>query len=170
MTVAALFLTSSLLAQLGEVHVGLVASYGTGEAYEPGAGVVVGVAAGRLAYVGLRWVYHRGTTTAGVTNRAQVYGVDLGVLIPVGALEVVPGLSLGAVRFAQRALGIADHATEFLAAPGVSVEVPAGRVAVIPELQYHLAGDPDLPSQVDHRGLVASLRLVIPLEIGRIRR
>jgi len=41
---------------------------------------------------------------------------------------------------------------------------------VIPELQYHLAGDPDLPSQVDHRGLVASLRLVIPLEIGRIRR
>jgi hypothetical protein len=170
MTVGALFLTSSLLAQLGEVHVGLVASYGTGEAYAPGAGVVVGVAAGRLAYVGLRWVYHRGTTTAGVTNRAQVYAVDLGVLIPVGALEVVPGLSLGAVRFAQRAPGIADHATEFLAAPGVSVEVPAGRVAVIPELQYHLAGDPDLPLQVDHRGLVASLRLVIPLEIGRIRR
>lgn len=170
MTLGALFLTSSLLAQLGEVHVGLVASYGTGEAYEPGAGVMVGVAAGRLAYVGLRWVYHRGTTTAGVTNRAQVYAVDLGVLIPVGALEVVPGLSLGAVRFAQRAPGIADHATEFLAAPGVSVEVPAGRVALIPELQYHLAGDPDLPSQVDHRGLVASLRFVIPLEIGRIRR
>ena len=170
MTVGTLLLTSSLLAQLGEVQVGMVASYGTGEAYEPGAGVVVGVAAGRLTYLGLRWAYHRGTTKAGVTNRAQVYTVDLGVLIPVGAVEVVPGLSLGAVRFAQRAPGIDDYATEFVAAPGVSVQVRAGRVALIPELQYHLAGDPDFPSRVGHRGLVASLRLVVPLEIGRIRR
>lgn len=170
MTVATLLLTSSLLAQLGEVQLGVVGSYGTGEAYRPGAGVVLGVAAGRLGYLGLRWAYHRGTTTAGVTNRAQVYTLDLGVLIPVGAVEVVPSLSLGAVRFAQRAPGIAEHATEFLAAPGVSVEVPVGPVALIPELQYHLAGDPDLPSRVDHRGLVASLRLVITREMGRIRR
>jgi hypothetical protein len=169
-TLGTLLLTSALLAQVGEVQFGVVASAGTGAAYGPGAGAVLGVAAGRLAYVGLRWAYHQGTTQGGVTSRAQVFAVDLGVLIPVGALEVVPGLSFGAVRFAQRAPGIADHATEFLAAPGVSVEVQVWRVALIPELQYHLAGEPALPSPVDHRGLVGSLRLVIPLEIGRIRR
>lgn len=170
MTGATLLLTASLLAQVGEVQVGAVASYGTGEAYRAGAGAVLGVAAGRLAYMGLRWAYHSRTTTSGVTSRAQVYSVDLGVLVPVGAVEVVPGLSLGAVRFAQRASGVARHATEFLAAPGVAVEVRAGRVAIIPELQYHLAGDPGLPSPIDHRGLVASLRLVWWREIGRIRR
>jgi hypothetical protein len=163
-------LASPLVAQLGEVQFGALASYGRGDAFGAGAGLVLGVAPGRLAYVGLRWTYQAGTTKAGVTNRVQVFATDLGVEIPAGALEVVPGLSLGALRFAQRAAGVSRHATEFLAAPGAAVELHLARVALIPELQYVLAGDPELPSPVGHRGAVASLRLVIPLEVGRIRR
>ena len=159
-----------LPAQIGELQFGAVASYGTGEAYGPGAGLVLGVATGRLAYVGLRWTYHAGATKLGVTSRVQAFAVDLGVVIPVGKVEVVPGFGLGALWFAQRAPGVSEHATEFLATPGVSVEVHAARVALIPELQYSLAGDPELTQPVRHRGLVASLRLVIPIEVGRIRR
>ena len=91
-------------------------------------------------------------------------------MIPVGALEVVPGVSLGAMRFAQHAGSARAHKVEFLAAPGVAVEVHVARVALIPELQYSLAGDPELTQPVPHRGLVASMRLVIPIEVGRIRR
>ena len=170
MTLAALLVTSTLLAQLGEVRFGVVGSYGTGDAYRAGAGVVLGVAAGRLAYLGLRWTYYHGVTRGGVTNRAQVFATELGILVPTGPVDIVPGLTLGAVRFAQRAPGVAEHSTEFLAAPGLSVEVRVAPVTLIPEVQYHLAGDPDLPTPVEHRGLVASLRVVIPLEIGRIRR
>lgn len=163
-------LTSPVQAQLGELQVGVVASYGAGEAYGPGGGVVLGVATGRLAYVGLRWTYHAGTTKLNVTNRVQAFAVDLGVVIPVGQLDVVPGVGLGAARFAQGAGGAWVHKTEFLATPGVAVEVHAGRVALIPELQYSLAGDPELARPARHRGLVASLRLVIPIEVRRIRR
>lgn len=163
-------LTSPVQAQLGELQFGVVASYGAGEAYGPGAGLLLGVATGRLAYVGLRWTYHAGATKLDVTNRVQAFAVDLGVVVPVGKVEVVPGLGLGALRFAQRAPGVSEHATEFLATLGVSVEVHAGRGALIPELQYSLAGDPELARPVRHRGLVASLRLVIPIEVGRIRR
>ncbi len=161
---------SHLPAQLGELQAGVVASYGTSEAYGPGAGLVLGVATGRLAYVGLRWTYHAGATAAGVTTRAQAFAVDLGVVIPVRALDVVPGVSLGTMRFAQHAGSARAHKVEFLAAPGLAVEVHVARVALIPELQYSLAGDPELAQPVRHRGLVASLRLVIPIEVRRIRR
>jgi hypothetical protein len=168
---AALLLRApGVVAQLGELQVGVSASYGTADAYGPGAGLVLGVATGRLAYAGLRWTYHTGATTAGVTTRAQAFAVDLGVVIPVGALELVPGVSLGAMRFAQHAGSARAHKVEFLAAPGLAVEVRVARVALIPELQYSLAGDPELAQPVQHRGLVAALRLVIPLEIRRIRR
>ena len=49
MTVGTLLLTAALLAQVGEVQFGVVATAGTGVAYGPGAGAVLGVAAGRLA-------------------------------------------------------------------------------------------------------------------------
>lgn len=165
-------LASSAPAQIGELQLGLIGSYGTGEAYGPGAGVVLGVATGRLAYVGVRWAYHTGATKAAVTNRVQVFAVDLGLDVPLHGLEVFPSVSLGAIRFAQRALGVSGHSTEFLAAPGVSVEVRAGRVALVPELQYSLAGDPnpDLSSPVRYRGLIASVKLVMLFEVGRIRR
>jgi hypothetical protein len=159
-----------VVAQLGELQVGLSASYGTADAYGPGAGLVLGVATGRLAYAGLRWTYHTGATTAGVTTRAQAFALDLGIVIPVGELEVVPGVSLGAMRFAQHAGSGRAHKVEFLAAPGIAAELHVARVALIPELQYSLAGDPELTQPVQHRGLVASLRLVIPIEVGRIRR
>ena len=158
------------LAQLGELQIGVVGSYGTSKAYGPGAGLVLGVATGRLAYVGLRWTYYAGATTAGVTTRAQAFAVDLGIDIPVRALEVVPGVSLGAMRFAQIVGGARAHKVEFLAAPGLAIEVHVARVALIPELQYSLAGDPELAQPVHQHGLVASLRLVIPIEVGRIRR
>jgi hypothetical protein len=57
-----------------------------------------------------------------------------------------------------------------MAAPGVSVEFPVGPVSLLPELQYSFAGSPStLPRRVQHRGLLASLRLVITFEVGRIR-
>jgi len=165
-------------AQLGELQVGVIAGYGTGEAYGPGAGLVLGVAPGRLAYVGLRWTYHAGTTglrgpvPSEVRTRGQVFAMDLGVQIPVGGLEVVPSVSVGLNQFTQRAVqpSASGHSREFLVAPGVAVEMYAGRIALIPEIQYYLAGSPNLPWRVDHRGLVVSARLVFLAEIRRIRR
>jgi len=174
-------------AQIGVLQFGGVGSYGTGEPFGAGGSLVAGVAAGRIAYIGLRWTYHTGSTQllgpaaspTEVTTRGQVFAMDLGVQIPVGRLEVVPSLSVGFVRFRQRARApaagggstvTAEHETEFLAAPGVSVSMPVGPLALIPELQYNFAGSPsNLPWRVPHRGLLASLRLVITFEVGRIR-
>jgi hypothetical protein len=155
--------------QVGELHLGVVASYGTPETYGPGAGVVVGVAPGRLVYVGARWSYQAGATKLQIRNRVQALAADLGVQIPVGSLEVVPSLSLGALLFAQREAGTTTHSTEFLAAPGLSVEIPVARVALIPELQFYLAGSPNLPRRVSHRGVLASVRLVVPIEVSRFK-
>lgn len=158
------------LGQIGEVQAGVVGSYGWTAAYGPGAGLVFGVSTGRLAYVGLRWTYHTGSTNAGVTTRAQAFAVDLGVVIPLRQLDVVAGVSLGAVRFAQRSGSTRAHKVEFLGAPGLAAELHVARIALIPELQYAWAGDPELPQAVRHHGLVASVRLVVPIEVGRIRR
>ena len=166
----ALFTAAPARGQIGELQAGVVGSYGWNAAYGPGAGLVLGVATGRLAYVGVRWTYHTGSTTAGVTTRAQAFAVDLGVVIPVRQLDVVAGVSLGAVRFAQHAGSARSHKVEFLGAPGLAAELHVAHVALIPELQYAWAGDPQLPQPVRHHGLVASLRLVVPIEVGRIRR
>ncbi len=160
---------SPLAGQIGELHLGVVTSYGTPDTYGPGAGLVVGVAPGRLVYVGVRWSYQVGATKLQVRNRVQAFAVDLGVQIPVGALEVVPSMSLGVLRFAQRAAGASRHSTEFLAAPGLSVEIPVARVALIPEVQLYLAGSPALLQPVTHRGVLASMRLVVPIEVSRFK-
>jgi len=165
----ALLHATPVAGQVGELHLGVVASYGTPRTYGPGVGLVVGVAPGRLVYVGARWSYQAGATTLQVRNRVQAFAADLGVQIPVGSLEVVPSLSLGALLFAQREAGITTRSTEFLAAPGLSVEIPVARVALIPELQFYLAGSPNLPQRVTHRGLLASVRLVVPIEVSRFK-
>lgn len=160
---------SPVTGQVGELHLGVIASYGTPETYGPGAGVVLGIAPGRLVYVGVRWSYQVGATLQQVRNRVQTYAVDLGVQFPVGSLEVVPSMSLGVLRFAQREAGISRHSTEFLAAPGMSVEIPVARIALIPEIQYYLAGSPALLHPVTHRGVLASMRLVVPIEVSRFK-
>ncbi|HET9707897.1 MAG TPA: hypothetical protein VFP39_06315 [Gemmatimonadales bacterium] len=166
----ALSRASSLAGQIGELHLGVVASHGTPGAFGPGAGLVVGIAPGRLVYVGARWSYQFGSTQAQVRTRVQSFAADLGVQIPAGPVEVVPSLSLGALRYAQRGAGSTAHSIEFLAAPGLSVEVPLARIALIPELQFYFAGKPDnLPVPVTHRGLLTSLRLVVPIEVSRFR-
>jgi hypothetical protein len=165
-------------AQLGELQAGVIAGYGTGDASGRGAGLVLGVAPGRIAYVGLRWIYHAGTTKlrgpvpSEVRTRGQVFAVDLGVQIPARGLEIVPSVSVGVNQFTQRAVqpSASGHSREFLMAPGVAVEMHVGRIALIPEMQYYLAGSPNLPWPVDHRALVASVRLVFLSEIRRIRR
>lgn len=165
-------------AQLGELQVGATGAYGSGEAFGPGAGLVLGVAPGRLAYVGVRWTYYlgdtelRGATPSEVRTRTQVVAVDLGVQIPAGTLEVVPGVAVGWSQFTQRARqpDATGSSSEFLAAPGVALVLHAGRIALIPEMQYYLAGSPNLPWRVNHRALVASVRLVFLSEIRRIRR
>jgi hypothetical protein len=174
---------SPAAAQVGEVQLGAIASYGTGMAAQAGAGLVFGVAAGRVTYVGLRWTYFgTATTTQGpaasqteVRNRHQVFALDLGVLIPKGQVEVVPEFSIGFARFAQDSRLVAggaesaDHKTELFAAPGVAVEVHALQLVLISEVQYAFAGNPELPWPAEHHGLMGSLRLVIPFEARRIR-
>jgi hypothetical protein len=154
-------------AQLGELQVGGVGTYGTGEPYGAGAGLVLGVNAGRLAYIGLRWIYQTGTTEllgpasppTEVTNRIQVFASDLAVHIPVGRVEFVPGLSVGVARFAQRARAPALAAERrhrrcrFMAAPAC-VEFP-GPVS-LSRSAIQLRGQPvHLPRRVQHRGLLA---------------
>lgn len=171
-------------AQLGEVQLGGGLSYGTGAVYGRGAGLVLGVSAGRLAYVGLRWTAHQGATSIvlppggarEVRTRTQVGALDLGVVIPAGVFEVVPGFSLGVVWFQQRdrpavAGGTATyaHAEEFLVAPGVSVEAHLAGVVLIPQVQYYLSGQPDLPWAARNGGMLTSVRLVLPIEVRRIR-
>jgi len=166
---AALLGAAPAAGQIGELHLGVVATYGTPATYGPGAGLVAGVAPGRLVYVGLRWTYQVGAPSLHVRNRVQSYAVDLGVQIPAGALEIVPSMSLGVLRFAQRTPAASRHSTEFLAAPGLAVEIPVARIAVIPEIQVYLAGSPALLQPVTHRGVLASLRIVVPIEISRFR-
>jgi hypothetical protein len=172
---------SPAAAQLGEAQLGVIGSYGTGIAARPGAGLVLGVAAGRLTYVGLRWTYYAtATTTQGlppteVRNSQQVFAADVGMLIPEGPLEIVPEVSIGFARFAQHSRPVAggaesaDYGTELLVAPGVAVELHVAHFALIPELQYCFTGKPDLPWLAEQHGLIASLRLVRWFELRRIR-
>ena len=176
-------LASPVAAQLGEAQVGVIASYGTGMAARPGAGLVLGVAVGRLTYGGLRWTYYGTTTTTQgpaaspteVRNTQQVFALDVGMVLPKGSLEVIPEVSIGFARFVQHSLPAAggaesvDYGTKLLVAPGLAVEVHAGRFALIPELQYCFAGKPKLPWPAEHYGLIGSLRLVRWFEVRRIR-
>jgi hypothetical protein len=161
-------------AQHGELQLGGIASYGPASAVREGAGVVAGIALGRLVYAGVRWVYHAGSTesggtaAAGVTNRAQQFLLDLGLMVPFRGIEIVPGVSLGAVRFTQRDAAT-DHSTVFAVAPSLSVHVYLIGVVVIPEVLYLMARDPELRRPVAHRTAMAALRVVIPIEVRRIR-
>jgi hypothetical protein len=82
---------------------------------------------------------------------------------------------MGVVRFSQRvsssAAGepVSQHAFEFFGAPGVSVHARVAGLRIIPEIQYGLAGAPDLAWPVSRRGLLASLRVVVAFEVDRIR-
>ncbi len=171
------------LAQLGEVQLGAVASWGSAKTYGPGGGLVFGVAAGRLAYVGVRWSTFAGSTAASATpaadvrTRVQLFAADVGLQFPAGPFETIPRVSVGVARFTQHAdyPGVfpADstaHAHELLVAPALAVQMYVAGLAVIPELQYVLSGSPDLRWPVQHRGLLLSLRLVVPIEVRRIRR
>jgi len=177
---------TALVGQLGELQVGAIASYGMRSPYRAGAGLVLGVAPGRLVYVGLRWIYYGGATTAesgppsgtptDVTNRAQVFATDLDVQIPIsaGRLELRPTIGLGMVQFAQRGHPVTGDALgyskEFFAAPGVALQLSTGRIAVIPEIQYYFTGHSELSWPIHNKGLAASVRLVFLSEIRRIRR
>lgn len=165
---------AAVSAQLGELQVGAVTSYGMRDPYRAGAGLVLGVAPGRLLYVGLRWIYYAGATTgAGVRNRTQLFASDFDVQIPVrgGRIELRPGIGIGMVQFVQH-VGSATRGVskEFFAAPGVALQLSADRVALIPELQYYFTGRSELTWPVHHNGLAVSVRLVFLSEIRRIRR
>lgn len=161
------------LSQQGEIQLGVTTSYGAPRAFGVGAGAVAGVVLGRLVYAGVRWVYQQGSTESlasgpEVTTRAQLFMLDLGAVLPAGAVEIVPGVSLGVARFGQHGSST-RRASEFVTAPGISLHAYLGGLVLIPELQYYLAGNPEYSVPVDHRGAVGSLRVVIPIEVGRIR-
>ena len=177
---------TALAGQLGELQVGVVASYGMRDPYRAGGGLVLGVAPGRLVYVGLRWIYYVGATTAesgppaggpsDVTNRAQVFATDFDVQIPIsaGRLELRPTIGLGMVQFVQHGHpltgDVSGHSKEFFAAPGVALQLSAGRIAVIPEIQYYFTGHSELSWPIHNTGLAFCVRLVFLSEIRRIRR
>lgn len=166
--------------QLGEVQLGPVVNLGGAASYRLGGGLALGLAAGRLAYVGLRWTYQTGSTRPETTltapvevrSRVQLFTFDFGLLIPVGSVDLVPGGSLGVAWFAQRAGGpttSSNHAAELVGGPSLSVQAHALGLVLIPELQYQWSGTPELPWPVTHHGPVGSLRIVVPFEADRIR-
>jgi hypothetical protein len=178
-------LPADLGAQLGEAQFGAIGSYGTSSAWHGGAGLIAGVGAGRLIYVGARWVYYFGssavqTDTGGtfdVRDRAQIFAADVGLQYPLGAAELVAGVTIGAMRFAQRAEPLSatgppqsSSRVEFLLAPNLSVQLRVSSFLVIPEFVYSFAGSPDQRWPVDHQGPIFSLRVVMPFEVQRIRR
>ena len=169
-------------AQLSELRFGAIGSFVAADAYRWGAGLTVGYAPGRLASVGLRWIYYFGSTeqqadasgSYDVTNRAQLFGADLALEFPLGAAEIVAGGTLGAVRFWQRTAPVGNSATEavateFVVAPMVMLLLRTGRVMLVPQIAYYFAGSPDLRWPVDHAGLALSLSVVFPIETDRIR-
>ena len=179
-------LPADLAAQLGEAQFGGIVSYGTGSASHGGAGLIAGVGAGRLIYVGARWVYYFGssavqTDTGGtfqVRDRSQTFAADVALQYPVGAVEVLAGVTIGAVRFAQQAEPVSPGTgapqssarAELLLAPNFSVQLRVSRFLVIPEFVYSFAASPDLRWPVGHQGPLLSLRVVMPFEVQRIRR
>jgi hypothetical protein len=185
-TLPLVFWPALLPAQLGEVHLGAIASYGTAGSFGAGAGLIGGISAGRLVYVGARWVYFAGSSdqqidgngSYDVRTQAQIFAADVGLQYPLGAVELVAGLTIGATRFGQQtepaigrtaASSTAAVATEFLIAPNVSAQLRVGRLLLIPELMYSLTGSPDLRWPAAHRGALLGIRVVVPLEVDRIR-
>jgi hypothetical protein len=172
-------------AQLSEVRIGAIGSYVAADAYRAGAGITLGYAPARIAYIGLRWVYHFGSTesrtdgtgTYDVTDRAQLFGADLGMEFPLGNMELVVGGTLGAVRFSQQTEPAPSDpsgagtaiATSFVAAPMVMLHVRVGPVMIAPQVTWYFAGTPDLRWPVDDSGPAVSLSVIIPFETDRIR-
>ena len=164
--------TAPLAAQMGELQLGGIVSYGAPRSFGEGAGLVAGIGLARLIYVGTRWVYQTGSrerpsdSQIDIATHTQRFTVDFGVMLPVGDLEIVPGVGLGALRFTQSG---PIHDAELLIAPSVAVHVHLAGMVAIPEVEYLWANPPRLPWAVPHRGPVAALRLVIPIELRRIR-
>lgn len=168
-------------AQLGELHFGAIGGYGVAESYRGGAGITFAVVPGRVSFLGLRYVYHWGSTVPKPDFEArissQTVAADIGLQFPIGKVEMVIGTSIGSVRFQQDSIPLVTPATpptmtyawEFLVAPTLTAYFHAGRFLLAPEFQWGLAGDPDLGVHVSHRGPVFYLRLILPVEIDRIR-
>ena len=162
-------------AQMGELHFGVIGGYGVAASYRGGAGVTIAVVPGRIVFLGLRYVHHWGSSfdTANVTihPRSETVAADLGFQFPFGNVEVVIGASLGSTHFEQDVPDSTGKTEgwEFLVAPSLTAYFRLGRFLIAPEFQWGLAGDPDLLGPTPHLGPVIYLRLVLPIEIGRIR-
>lgn len=171
-------------AQLWEIQLGGVGTYGSDGSRGFGAGPVIGVAPGRLAYAGLRWTYYAGSTsTQGVAPSAtevrdqmQSLALDLALVIPKGGVDIMPGFGIGGARYVQDARASGSGAawttattTEVFFTPGVAVQIPIGNFALIPEIQYCIGPHPRVPYPVEHQGLLLSVRAVITFETDRIR-
>ncbi|HEX7919250.1 MAG TPA: hypothetical protein VF454_07615, partial [Gemmatimonadales bacterium] len=84
---------SPVWAQVSEMQIGGIASFGPGRMDEPNGGTVFGVSAGRLVYIGgrvTRYGESRRTpdSTITVTDQATALAVDLAIIVPAGPLEV----------------------------------------------------------------------------------
>jgi hypothetical protein len=88
------------------------------------------------------------------------------------------GVTIGATRYGQESQAVGTRssspstarvATEFLVAPNFSVQIRALGLLLIPEVMYALGGAPDLRWPASHRGPVFSFRIIVPIEVDRIR-
>jgi hypothetical protein len=172
-------------AQLGEIQAGIITGYGTADSYRGGAGVSIAMVPGRIAYAGLRYVYHWGSDSVipggsssdlRISTDSRIIAADLGFQFPIGSAELVLGGSIGATGFHQTQVRMDPGGTtattaawEFTAAPSITMYFRLGRILIAPEIQWDLAGDPDFPVHVPHRGPLFYLRLVLPFEVDRIR-
>lgn len=170
-----------LPAQARVLPLGVLASYGTEGARAAGYGAAAGLRSGPL-YLGLRYTSYTGSTavsgpfysTCTIMNhdrtRSQVLAADVGYAIRAGVVEVIPGLIVGAQRYAQRRRseqqGFRCATSEVTVTdarlalePGIAIEVPVGAFRVIPDLRVSMIGGPQLLTPVRSGMLVTSVRI-----------
>lgn len=160
-------------AQYAQVHLGAVGSYGTASAFQEGLGVTGGFLVGRVVYVGARYVRYFGSTTAGdrttVEDDTRTLTGELGIQIPVGPVEVLAGMGVGAASFGRT--GVAPPSdqvtgTTFLFAPSVMARVSVWKLIVGLEGQWLSAAPPAFDEDVVSDALAMSLRVIVPINVN----
>ena len=180
-------LPASAQAQLGEAHFGAIGSYGTGDAYQGRGGTHRQLPPGRLAYVGLRWIYYGGSTAQhhrlrpgatrsppGPSSSAPTWGSSIRSAAWrwwAGSRSARCASGRAPRRWAPRApRPSAPSPPSSSWRPPCWLEIPRRPASCsFPRWPTTSRASPDLRWPVGHDGLAVTLLVVIPIETGRIR-